>query len=387
MDFNFSKQERMLQDSVREFLKDKVIPEAAHSEPQGALPREKARGLLRQLVPFGCVGSLVPETAQGPGLSHVETGIVFFEMARAWASLAGVAAATSAVASALWRCENRALAGRFLAPLLRAEMLGCVAVTEAEAGSDVSALETTAVQEADTYVVNGTKTWVANGTVSDVVLLWATVRGPSSDEGAVGRFLVERNVSAFRAVEIPKMGLRALPTARLVFENCKVPAENLLAPPAKEPPSLQQAVDFEHCRCAAAATGIAQAALETAVAYARQRVQFGKRIGTFQMIQRLIAEMAVALDASMLLTFRALKRLDEGLPCRKEASMAKAHAAEAAVETASKSIQIHGAYGYSDECPVERYYRDARCFPIMEGTTQIQQLTVAEEILGLSALY
>jgi alkylation response protein AidB-like acyl-CoA dehydrogenase len=240
------------------------------------------------------------------------------------------------------------------------------------------------VLDGDDYVINGTKMWISNGTIADYVIVVATTDSSKGRDG-ICQLLVEKEVSPFESREIKKLGVKAFPTAELVFKDCRVPKGNLLVAPGKGFKATKRDLAFARCNASIASVGIAQAALDAAVRYAKGRIQFGKPIGKFQLIQEMLADMAMELDAARFLAYRAFSLLDKGDLPMKEASMAKAYATEAAVRIASKSIQIHGSYGLAEEFPVERYFRDARVYTIPDGTTEIQKLVVGREMLGLSA--
>ena len=386
MDFNFTKEQQMIQKSVREYLKKEIAPIADEYDKKGPMSKDDAHRFLKGLIPFGYIGTLVPEECGGPGMSHVEWGIIFKELRKVYGSLGGITGITSTVCTGINNSKNELLKEKCLPGLLSAEKIGCMAITEPNAGSDPSGMETTAVLDGDHYVVNGTKMWISNGTIADYVMLTAVIRSSEDDEGGIGQILVEREVSPFKATEIPKIGVKSFPTSELVFENCRVPKENVLWPAGEGYKQTQKALTFARCNASVAAVGIAEAALEAAAAHAKQRVQFGKEIGKFQMIQQIIAEMVIETEAANLLAFRAMQMLDEGATCRKESSVAKAYTSEMAVRVTSKAIQVLGAYGLAEEYPLERYFRDARCFTFLDGTTQIQQLIIAREVLGLSAI-
>jgi alkylation response protein AidB-like acyl-CoA dehydrogenase len=208
---------------------------------------------------------------------------------------------------------------------------------------------------------------------------------PSTDTHGAGQILVEKEFSPFMAREIPKMGVKSFPTAELVFEDCRVPRENLLIPGSDTDRSTLGGLNFARANAAIASVGVAQAAIDVSVRYAKERTQFGRPIGQFQLIQEKIANMVIEVDAARLLAYRAFSCLEKGVRCYKECSIAKAFATEAAVRVASEAIQIHGAYGLSEEYPVERYFRDARCYTIPDGTTEIQKLIIGRETLGMKA--
>lgn len=386
MDFDLAKDQKMLQNSVREYIRDKIAPIADGYDRKGPMNKKEAVQFLKALAPFGYVGTHVPEKYGGPAMSYIDWGILFEELRGAWASLGGIVGITSATAGGLSRSDNEIIKDKTLAGLLNGDKIGCMAITEPDVGSDASAIKTEALLAKDHFLVNGTKTWISNGSIADYVILVATV-DPSLGHRGICQLLVEKEVSPFEAHEIPKMGLKSFPTAELVFNHCMVPKENLLKSPGEGLKSALSDLTFARCNAAVASVGISQAALNTAIKYAKSRTQFGKTIGKFQLIQQMIAEMVAEVDASRLLTYRALHMFDKGCIPIKEASIAKAYATEAGVRVASKALQIHGAYGLSEEFPVERYFRDARCYTIPDGTTQMQQLIIGRETLGMSAIY
>jgi alkylation response protein AidB-like acyl-CoA dehydrogenase len=274
---------------------------------------------------------------------------------------------------------------KFLPPMLKAEMILCMGITEPNVGSNPSAIETLATLEGDYYIVNGTKTWITNGDVSDVCVL---VTQTKTGAGAAGicHLIVERNVSPYEARELSKIGMRSSNTAELYFNNCRVPKENVLVRSGEGLKDILRGFETMRSLMALGAAGISQAAIDASIRYAKQRHQFGKLIGSFQLIQEMIADMIVDTEISRLLGFRALSKIDKGMRCDSEASMAKFYSVEAAVRTTYKAIQIHGAMGLSDELPLERYFRDARTFTIPDGTTQIQKLIVSRNALGINAI-
>ena len=385
MDFNFSKEEKLLQNSVREYMRNKIVPVAAEEDLKAPLAEKEVRGYLKDLVDFGYVGSLVPESAGGPGLSHVETGIIFHELGKAWAALGAMAGATSGAIFMISKAKDFPGSEKIMDRLMNAKGVGCVAATEPLAGTDLSGMETTATPDTDEYIINGMKTWVSNGSVADIALV-AVKLETGGDEGDFGVLLVDKKASSFGTVETPKMGLKGLSTAQLHFDDCRVPKENLLTFDEKASPLNKSMIPQTSCEKIAMALGLVEAALETGVSHAKQRVQFGSPLAKFHMIQKMIAETAIGLDAGKLLFFRAMTMLDDGENCSKELAMADAFATQTAVEMTSKTIQIHGGYGYSDEYPVERFYRDAHCFSVMEGTKQIRQLEISHLISGINGL-
>ncbi|MFC1532230.1 acyl-CoA dehydrogenase family protein [Thermodesulfobacteriota bacterium] len=386
MNFDFTDEQRMLQETVRRYVNEKIMPIADEYDRKGPMTKEDAQRFLKDLKDFGYVGTLVPEEYGGPGLTHMEWPILFEELRRGYASLGGVVGMTSACASILVDSRNEELKRRVLPGVLNGDTIMCSAITEPNAGSDMAGIETKAVLDGDHYVINGTKMWISNGTIADYAIVTLKTVDPSIGEQGMGHILVEKAESPFIAREIRKLGVKSFPTAELIFEDCRVPRENLLQPKGDNPSgAIGGGLNFARANASIAAVGIAQAALDAAIRYAKERTQFGKPIGQFQLIQAMISDMIADIDAGRLLTYRAFFLLGKGVRCYKECSLAKAFTTEAAVRVTSKAIQIHGAYGLSEEYPVERYFRDARCYTIPDGTTQIQQLIVGRETLGMKA--
>ncbi len=384
MDFDFTDEQKALQDTVRRFLAQKIEPIADEYDRKGPLSRENALKFLKDLKPFGYVGTHVPEKYGGPGLDNVTWGLLHEELRRAYAGLGGVVGITSAGTGGIAECNNEELKERILPGLLAGERIICSAITEPNYGSDASGVDTKAVLEGDHYRINGTKMWISNGTIADYVILVAQT-DPSKGAAGICQILVEKEKSAFLAREIHKVGVRSFPTAELVFEDCIVPRENLISTLGEGYRRTLKGLNHARANAAIASVGIAQAAVNASVRYAKERTQFKKLIGSFQLIQEMIADMVAEVDAARLLAYRAFFLLDKGVKCRKEVSIAKAYATEMGVRVTSKAIQIHGAYGLSEEYPVERYFRDARCYTIPDGTTEIQKLIIGREVLGMQA--
>ncbi|MBU2548848.1 MAG: acyl-CoA dehydrogenase family protein [Proteobacteria bacterium] len=384
MDFDFNDEQRMLQETVRRYMRDRIVPIADEYDARGPLNREDTLGFMRDLKPFGYVATLVGEDQGGPGLSHVDWALLHEELRGAYASLGGAVGIAASTAHAVSQSENTALRDRILPGLVSGEKLACTAITEPNVGSNAAGIETRAELDGDHYVINGAKMWISNGTISDYVSVVASLDRAKGPRG-ICQILVEREVSPFEAREIPKMGVKSFPTAELVFEDCRVPKENLLRAPGAGFKNALRFLTFARCNAAIASVGMAQAAVNAAVRYARERTQFGRPIGQFQLIQAKIADMQAETDAARLLAYRAFFLLDRGRSAQKEASIAKFYATEAGWRVASQALQIHGAYGLSREYPVERLFRDARCYTIPDGTTEIQKLIVGREVLGLNA--
>lgn len=385
MNFDFSDEQKMLQDTVRRYINEKIVPIADEYDRKGPMSKADAQRFLKDLKEFGYVGTLVSEADGGPGLTHMEWPILFEELRRGYASLGGVVGITSASTGRIANCGNLELKKRILPGLLNGDTIICSAITEPNVGSDTAGIETKAVLDGDHYVINGTKMWISNGTIADYAIVTLKIVDPSTGKTKPGQILVEKSQSSFISREIHKLGVRSFPTAELIFEDCRVPKDNLLRPKEGSQGEPLDSLNFARANASISAVGIAQAALEAAIRYAKERTQFGKPIGQFQLIQAMIADMMADIDAGRFLAYRAFFLLGKGVRCYKECSLAKAFCTEAAVRITSKAIQVHGAYGLSEEYPVERYFRDARCYTIPDGTTQIQQLIVGREVLGLRA--
>jgi alkylation response protein AidB-like acyl-CoA dehydrogenase len=383
MDFSFSEEQQMLKASVRNFLEKEIAPVVDAHEKSGPLTKAETVGFIKQLLPFGYLTGFLPEKYGGSQLEAKTNGILVEELSRVWASLAGTIFIAAGFLWVLSEAGSPDQKQRLLPQGTSGEYIGCLAITEPNAGSDVSSLETTATLDGNNYLINGTKMWISNGSIADAAFVLATT---DKSLGPLGMsfFLVERNASPFQARELHKLGMRCFPTAELSFEDCKVPKENLLDPGAGYKRTMAF-FDVSRAMVGAMCTGIAQAAIDASIKYAQDRTQFGQPIGSFQMIQEMLVDMVAETEAGRLLSFRALDLIDKGQKSRWQSSLAKSYATEAAVRTTSKAIQIHGAMGLSDEYPVERYFRDARTMTIPEGTTQIQKLIVGRDILGIRA--
>ncbi|MEV6826015.1 acyl-CoA dehydrogenase [Amycolatopsis sp. NPDC051102] len=308
------------------------------------------------------------------------------ELARVFPSLEGCLMVSHACARYIAAVGTPELCDRAVSGLLGGTKIGCLASTEPDHGSNNAAMETRAVPDGDEYVINGRKRWISNADPSDYAVVLCRVAAENEPE-EIRPIIVERERSPYRTADLPKLGLTAFVTSEMVFEDCRVPRENCVGRegPLRNLQLVFRTLQWARCRMAVVSLGIARAALEASVAYARKRQQFGRRIGEFQLIQDKIYTMAAEIDASRLLIHRALTSIQENRRSDREASMAKAYATEMAVRVASDAIQIHGANGLSPDYPLERYFRDARALTIAEGTTEIHKLVVARSVLGLSA--
>ncbi|MFI5169114.1 MAG: acyl-CoA dehydrogenase family protein, partial [Vicinamibacterales bacterium] len=333
---------------------------------------------------LGLAGACWDEEYGGSGLGALEWAVLMEELARAEAGVALSLAAHHGLCSAhIHLVGSQEQKRRFLPPLARGETVGCWALTEPGSGSDAGGMRTTAVRDGDHFVLNGSKNFITNGGIADTAVVIAVTDRAAGKKG-ISAIVVERGTKGFRAGrKEDKLGVRSSDTSELAFEDCRVPAANLLGREGMGFVDTLRILDKGRIGIAAFSIGIARAALEASIRYARERKQFGHAIADFQAIQFKIAEMATKVDAARLLTFRAAALADRGKPHTAESSMAKLFATEAAVEVALEAIQIHGGYGYIKEYPVERHLRDAKLGTIGEGTSEVQRLVIARLLLGL----
>ena len=382
MDFDLSSEQQMIKDTVRDFVDKEVSPAARENDLKERFPRE----LLQKMAPLGLLGGPIPVEYGGAGLDYISHAIITEEIGRGCSSLrTTLSVQISLVELTILKWGTEEQKKKYLSKLCKVEMLGCFGLTEPDAGSDAGNQSTTAVLKNNEWFINGTKIWISNGTVADIAIVFAQIDKSKKHKG-IAAFLIEKGTKGFTANKITgKLGLRSSDTGELVFADCRVSKENLLGQAGDGFKIAMFALDNGRYSVAAGSVGIIQGCLDACVKYAKQRQQFGKPIGSFQLIQEKIAKMAVDLDAARLLVYRAGHLKNKSIRNTTETSMAKLYASEAAVNAASEAIQIHGAYGYSNEYPLERYYRDAKVATIYEGTSEIQKLIIAGNILGIKA--
>lgn len=382
MDFELTDEQRLIRETVRRFAEQELAPAAAERDRAGRFPRE----LVNRMAAMGFLGGPIPKEYGGSGLDYISHAIITEEVGRADSSLrTTLSVQASLVALSLVRWGNEDQRHRYLPKLCAGSMLGCFGLTEPNAGSDPASMETTAVRQRAGWVLNGTKTWISNGTVADLALIFAQTDKTKGHHG-IAAFLVEQATPGFATRPITdKLGLRASDTGELIFDNCSVPETALLGSVSQGFAVAMSALDNGRFSVAAGCVGIVQGCLDACTEYAKTRHQFGRPIGSFQLVQDMIARMAVDLDAARLLVFRAGHLKNQGIPNTVETSIAKYFASEAAVRAATDAVQIFGAYGYSEEAPVARYYRDAKVATIYEGTSQIQKLLIGSHLLGIKA--
>jgi len=383
MDFSMTKEQVMLKKSVREFLDKEIAPIVSERDAQGALTREEVVAYLKKLMPFGFYTGALPEAHGGLGLDHMTCGIIYEELARCWCGLAGCINLTDIGMFHHLFFSSDMLREKYKDRIENGELITSAGITEPNVGSDTQSMETTAVLDGDHYIVNGTKSWISNGPIADICVTIVQT-DKSKGAGGIKMLLIDGDESPYERRELPKIGMHAFPTGELHFDNCRVPKENMI--PDSSYLGLMKGFDAARPRWGFHVTGLMQAALDASIKYAKSRQQFGRPIGNFQLVQDMIYEMYSLTETSRLLSMRAADMLDKGLNCRKEASLAKGYATEAAIRVTSLAIEIHGANGLSTEFPLERYYRDARVWTIPDGTTEIQKLIVAGELLNIRAI-
>jgi alkylation response protein AidB-like acyl-CoA dehydrogenase len=381
MKLELTDEQRMVQDLAREFAEQEVKPIAAECDREGRFPH----ATVKRMGELGLLGITVPETLGGGGADMLAYVLALEEVAVACASHAVVMSVNnSLVCGPLVEFGTPAQHERFLAPIASGRGLACFALTEPQAGSDARNLATLARRDGDDYVLDGRKVFVTSGRESTVALVFAQT-DPEAAHRGISAFLVEKGAPGFLVPKVEdKLGLRASDTAEFVFEACRVPAANRLGAEGQGFKIAMHVLDSGRIGIAAQAVGIARAALEASVAYAKERRSFGVPIGQHQMIQWMLADMATAVDAARLLTWRAAVLKDRGKPYGAAASMAKLFASESAMRVATDAVQVHGGYGYITDYPVERHFRDAKITQIYEGTSQIQRLVVARALLEAS---
>ena len=377
-DLTLSEEQELVQRTARDFAREKVLPRAREIDEQGKVPNE----LLAEMASLGFLGIYVPESYGGAGLDALSYALVTEEINRACASTGVVMSShVSLVVDPLLHYGSDEQKDRFLRPLASGEKLGCFALSEPASGSDAAAMRTSARRDGDAWVLNGTKNFITNGASADITLVFAQTDAPAKHRG-IAAFVVEKGTPGFSVGKLEhKLGIRGSDTAQLVFQDCRVPAANLLGGVGEGFKIALSTLDGGRISIAAQAVGIARACLEDSLAYAKEREAFGKKIVEFQAIQWKLADMATEIDAARLLVWRAATLKDRGEDHILAAAQAKLFASDVAVRAARECVQIFGGYGYLTDFPAERHYRDAKITEIYEGTSEIMNLVIAQEIL------
>jgi butyryl-CoA dehydrogenase len=377
-DLALTEEQELAQRTARDFAREKVLPRAHEIDEQGKVPPE----LITEMASLGFMGIYVPETYGGAGLDALSYALVSEEINRACASTGVIMSShVSLVVDPLLHYGSDAQKDRFLRPLATGAKLGCFALSEPASGSDAAAMRTSARRDGDAWVLNGTKNFITNGASADVALVFAQTDANAGHRG-IAAFIVEKGSRGFSVGKLEhKLGIRGSDTAQLIFQDCRVPAANLLGEAGGGFKIALSTLDGGRISIAAQAVGIARACLEDSLAYAKEREAFGKKIVEFQAIQWKLADMATEIDAARLLVWRAATLKDRGEDHILAAAQAKLFASDVAVRAARECVQIFGGYGYLTDFPAERHYRDAKITEIYEGTSEIMNLVIAGEIL------
>jgi len=380
MDFELTPAQKRIQAQAREFAEQEVAPAARIADEKGEFPIH----LVKRMGELGFLAGPIEPEYGGSAMDYVSYALLCEELGRADSSVRGfLTVHTSLVSLCIQDWGSEIQKSRYLPLLATGEWIGCYALTEPEAGSDVASMETTAREEGDHYVLNGEKIWITNGLSANVAIVFAS-KDRSARHRGICAFIVEPDTRGFHREPMPgkELGHRASEHAYIMFKECRVPKSALLGAPGEGFKVAMSALDRGRLGVAAGAVGVAQACLDACIVYATQRRQFGQRIADFEMIQATLADMAADVEAARLLVYRAAWVKDQGLPATKATSIAKLFATEGALRAASEAVLLHGNRGYSNEYPVERYYRDIKGLQIYEGTSHIQRIIIARELVG-----
>ena len=379
MDFELTQDQTLLRNMVREFAEKEIKPKAAEIDESREFPNDT----VKKLAELGLMGIVIPEQYGGSGMDFISLAIAVEEISRACATTGVITAVNNSLAAypiLIYGTEEQKK--KYLPTLASAKRIGAIGLTEPNTGSNVAGIETTAVKEGNYYILNGAKRFITNATEAGIFIVFAYTDKSKGHKG-ISAFIIEREFEGFSVGKHENlMGIRASGNAELMFDNCKVPAENLLGEENKGFYIAMQTLDVSRIDIGAQAVGIAQAALDESIKYAKERVQFGQPIGQFEFIQGMLADMATRIDAARLLVYRAAYSKDKGQQrFSKESAMSKWFASEVAVDATRMAVQIHGGYGYTKDYTVERLYRDAKVMEIYEGTSEIQKIVIARNLL------
>ena len=378
LDFQFTEEQQQLRRSVREFAEREILPNVMKWDEAGEFPL----ATVKELGKLGLMGVVFPPDLGGAGMGYVEYVTAVEELSRVDGSVGIIVAAhTSLCANHIFLAGNEQQKHKYLPRLASGEFIGAWGLTEPGSGSDAGSARMSAVRNKHGWVLNGTKTFCTNGHYADVLVVIAVTDRAAHTHG-LSAFIVEKGTKGFRpGKKENKLGLRASDTAELIFEDCLIPAENLVGAEGNGFIDAMRVLDGGRISIAALSLGMAQGAYEAALNYSKQRKQFGRAISDFQAIQWKLADMATEIDAARLLTMRAASMKDAGLKTTLESSMAKLYASEVAVKCANEGVQIHGGYGFIKDYPAEKFYRDVKLCTIGEGTSEIQRMVIARQIL------
>ena len=378
MDFTYPDDVVQVRRVAREFAENEIRPHVMEWDEAQTFPRE----ILKKLGELGFLGILIPQDYEGAGLGYLEYVSIIEELSRVDGSVGiSVAAHNSLCTGHIFTFGTEEQRRKFAVPLAKGEKLGAWSLTEPEAGSDAGGTQTTARLDGEHWVLNGQKTFTTHGTYGDICVAMAVTDKAAGHHG-ISAFILEKGTPGFTAGKKEnKLGLRASDTSTVIFDDCRIPKDNLLGQPGHGFIDALTVLDGGRISIAAMALGMAQGAFEASLHYSQQRKQFGRTISAFQGIQFKLADMAVEIDSARLLTHRAAWMKDQGMKTTLQSSMAKLYASEVAVRVANECVQIHGGYGYIKDYPAEKYYRDVKLCTIGEGTSEIQRLVIARELL------
>ncbi len=379
MEVLLTEQERMFQQQMRDFVEAEIAPYADEWDRRNELAYEA----FEKMASIGLAGLTIPEEYGGQGGSMMDGFIASVEFARASISVASIFGTHTGLAlSGMYHYGNEEQRRRFVVPAAKGEKLCAYALTEHEASSDISRISTTARREGDEWIINGAKCFISNGDTADTILVFATVDKQLGSKG-ITAFVVEKEMPGFSVGKVEdKLGIRAESAAELMFDDVRVPDANRIGEIGKGMRIALTILDEGRLDVSGQGVGVASAALDAAIAYSKQRQQFGQPISEFQGIQWMMVDMATAVDAAWLLGYRAAKLADSGARFTKEVAQAKLFAANTAMAVTRKALQIHGGYGYMKDLPLERYYRDAKILEIYEGTSEVQKLVISRALLS-----
>jgi len=378
VNFEYTEEQKQLRKAVREFAEGEIAPHVMEWDEAQTFPLE----VIRKLGKLGYMGAIFPEELGGAGMGYIEYAIIIEELSRVDGSVGIIVAAhTSLCSNHIYKMGSDEQRRKYIPKLASGEWLGCWSLTEPEAGSDAAGTRTKAVRDGNDWILNGAKTFTTNAHYADVCVAMAVTDRAAAQHG-ISAFIVEKGTPGFRAGKKEnKLGLRASATGEVIFENCRLGVGQLCGKMNEGFVDSLKVLDGGRVSIAALGIGMAQGAYDAALKYARLRKQFGRPISEFQAIQYKLVDMAVELDAARLLNYRAGWMLDQGHRVTRESSMAKLFASEAAVRIANEAVQIHGGYGFIKDYPVEKFYRDVKLCTIGEGTSEIQRLVIARQLL------
>ena len=368
----------LIRDTIRDFAQKKIKPKVMEWDEAQIFPME----IFRELGELGFMGIIFPEEYGGAGLGYVEFVIIIEELGIVDPSISlSVAAHNGLCTNHIFRFGNDAQKKKYLPDLVSGKKVGAWGLTESSSGSDAAAMKSIAEKKGNMYILNGSKTFITHGGSGETAVVTAITNKEAGKKG-ISAFILEKGMPGFIAGKKEnKLGMRASETVQLTFENCEVPAENLLGEEGMGFINSMQILEGGRISIAAVSLGVAQGCLDASLKYSQERVQFGKPLSAFQATQFKLAEMKTNIEAARLLTMRAAKMKDDGLPNIREAAMAKLFASEIAEKASSEAVQIHGGYGYVKDYPVEKYYRDVKLLTIGEGTSEIQRIVIARDLL------